>query len=84
MVHRCVKYLVIGGSGFLGRHLVDDLIEHLDLHCADTLSEKHISVLDIRRHPDYDTDPKYTDHVAFFVGDLCDREVSSLLNTRSP
>jgi sterol-4alpha-carboxylate 3-dehydrogenase (decarboxylating) len=55
------KVLVLGGNGFLGRHLVEDLID----------KKKQVFVFDIRKHPDYDTDEKLkTNVIKFFEGDL--------------
>lgn len=53
------SYLVIGGCGFLGRHIVEALLAR---------GEPAVAVFDIvQRH--FDT------NVQFFTGDLCDEQV---------
>ncbi|KAJ2393087.1 erg26, C-3 sterol dehydrogenase [Coemansia sp. RSA 2611] len=53
-------YLVVGGEGFLGRAIVDALIERRQ----QTGSQDEIRVLDIRRN-------HHDDQVEFFEGDIC-------------
>lgn len=53
------SFLVIGGCGFLGRHIVEALLAR---------GEQAVAVFDIvQRH--FDT------NVQFFTGDLCDEQV---------
>lgn len=55
------KALVIGGNGFVGRHLVEDLIA----------LKKEVYVFDVRKSPDYDTDSNLRQNVKkFYEGDL--------------
>lgn len=50
------SYLVIGGCGFLGRHIVEQLL---------TRGEQAVAVFDlVQRHHDK--------NVQFFTGDICD------------
>ena len=58
--------LVIGGGGFLGRHIVEKLLE----------KGYGVHVFDIRTTFD-------DEQVAFFVGDLCKKEVGTRFTTVS-
>ncbi|KAJ2146102.1 erg26, C-3 sterol dehydrogenase [Coemansia sp. RSA 678] len=60
MAEQSEIYLVIGGEGFLGRAIVDALVERR----ARTQSSDEIRVLDIRRNHD-------DANVVFFQGDIC-------------
>lgn len=55
------RVLVIGGNGFVGRHLVEDLIA----------KNKEVYVFDVRKSPDYETDKNLAQNVKkFYEGDL--------------
>jgi len=69
-------YLVIGGCGFLGRHIVEFLLRR---------GEKHVKVFDIRKTFD-------NDQVEFIIGDMTKLEdvsqackgVYAVIHTASP
>jgi sterol-4alpha-carboxylate 3-dehydrogenase (decarboxylating) len=59
------SYLVIGGCGFLGRHIVETLLAR---------GEQAVAVFDlVQRHHDK--------NVQFFTGDLCDLRTSTRLSS---
>lgn len=59
------RALVLGGNGFVGRHLVEDLIA----------LKKQVYVFDVRKSPDYELDPNLRQNVKkFYEGDLTNVE----------
>lgn len=57
--------LVVGGNGFVGRAIVDDLLNYKN--------KLQVHVLDIRKHKDFDEDASLAS-VKFHIADLCDEQ----------
>lgn len=64
--------LVVGGNGFVGRAIVDDLLEYKQ-------QKINVHILDIRKHKDFDTDEALKS-IQFHIADLCDEQVNLKIN----